>query len=113
MRGIQKMEPSVETATATAKDRHMPAMHRVGDLIAPKAPQDMATAGLEEGVLIDLAVRLAYTSARFSTEWVAKRLHLSLALSGEILDLMCRDGLAEEVLQTAQGRSHYRITQRG
>jgi hypothetical protein len=32
---------------------------RVGDLLAPKAPQDIAAAGLEEGSLSDLAVRLA------------------------------------------------------
>src|SRR2546421_8820626 len=92
--------------SAPAKDPHMPALVKIGDLIAPKAPTTIAAAGLEEGVLTDLALRLAYTSARFSTEWVAKRLHLSLALAGEVLTEMCRDGVAEEVMQTSEGRSH-------
>jgi predicted ATPase with chaperone activity len=88
-------------------------MHRVGDLLAPKAPQDIASARLEEGALADLAVKLAYTVARFTSDWVGKRLHLSLALVGELMEQLCRDGLAEETLRTGQGRSHYRITQRG
>ncbi|HJT78941.1 MAG TPA: hypothetical protein VJ739_17220 [Gemmataceae bacterium] len=107
------MDPSVATGSAPAKNPHLPPMVRVGDLVAPKAPQDMAAAKVEEGALTDLAVKLGYTAARFSTEWVAKQLHLSLPLADEILVQLCRDGLAEEVLQTAAGRSHYRITQRG
>jgi predicted ATPase with chaperone activity len=88
-------------------------MHRVGDLIAPKAPQTLAAAQLEEGALTDLAVKLAYTVARFTADWVCKRLHLSLALAGEVLEQVCRDGMAEQTMQTTQGRCHYKITQRG
>jgi predicted ATPase with chaperone activity len=88
-------------------------MLRVGDVIAPKAPQNMAASRLEEGVLTDLAMRLAYTVARFTTDWVAKRLHLSLPLVQEVLEQLCREGMIEETMQTSQGRSHYRITQRG
>jgi hypothetical protein len=88
-------------------------MVRVGDLVAPKAPQDIRSARLEEGVLTDLALRLAYTVARFTTDWVAKRLHLSLDLAREVLEQLCREGLVEETLQTSESRSHYRITQRG
>jgi predicted ATPase with chaperone activity len=107
------MDASAVTGHAPPKDPHLPPLCRVGDLIVPKAPQDIATARLEEGALTDLAVKLGYTAARFSTDWVAKQLHLSLPLANEVLVQLCRDGLAEEVLQTAQGRSHYRITQRG
>jgi MoxR-like ATPase len=107
------MEPSAATNEAPAKNPNLPAMHRVGDVIAPKAPQDLASVGLEEGVLTDLIVKLAFTVARFTTDWVAKRLHLSLALSAEALEQLCRDGLVEETLRTGAGRSHYRITQRG
>ncbi len=107
------MEPSTATANAPAKDPHLPPLFRLGELIAPKAPQDLAGARLDEGTLTDLAVRLGFTAARFSTDWVAKQLHLSLPLADEVLVQLCRDGLAEEVLQTAAGRSHYRITQRG
>ncbi len=107
------MDANVAVREVPAKDPHLPPMHRVGDLVAPKAPQDLAAAGLEEGALTDLAMKLAYTVARFSTDSVAKRLHLSLSLVGDVLQQLCHDGLVEETLRTAAGRSHYRITDRG
>jgi predicted ATPase with chaperone activity len=103
----------VATADVTSKDPSLPPMVKVGDLIAPKAPHDIPTAGLEEGVLTDLAVKAAFTVARLSTDWLAKRLHFSLPLVQSVLDQVCRDGMLEETMQTSQGRSHYRITQRG
>src|SRR5713101_5857747 len=110
---FQKMDPSVATADVSSKDPYLPPMHRIGELLAPKAPQDLAAAQVQEGALTDLAAKLAYTVARFSTKWVAQQLHLSLALAGEVLTQLCRDGLAEETMQSSQGSSHYRITQRG
>jgi predicted ATPase with chaperone activity len=91
----------------------MPPLIRVGDIIAPRAPQDVASARLEEGALSDLAVKLAYTVARFTTDWVGKQLQVSMPLVQDLLTQMCRDGLIEETMQTTQGMSHYRITQRG
>jgi hypothetical protein len=98
---------------APAKDPNLPPLIKIGDLIAPKAPQDVASARLDDGFLSDLALKLAYTVARFTTDWVAKTLHLSLPLVQELLPMMCRDGIIEETMQTGQGISHYKITQRG
>ena len=81
------------TADVTSKDPYLPSMHKVGDLIAPKAPHDIPSAGLEEGVLTDLAVKAAFTVARLSTDWLAKRLHFSLPLVQAVLDQVCRDGM--------------------
>ncbi len=100
-------------AEAPAKDPFMPAMVKIGDIIAPKAPQDIESAGLEETVLGDLVVRLAYTVARFTTDWVAKRLHLSMPLVRELMAQLAREGLIEEMWQTGVGSAHYKITQRG
>jgi hypothetical protein len=97
----------------SSKYSHLPPMHRAGDLIAPLTPQSLGSAGLEEGVLIDLAVKLAFVSTRVTTEWVAKRLHLSMLLAGDVLTQMCREGFAEETLRINETRSHYRITERG
>jgi hypothetical protein len=107
------MDPTVATSEAPSKDPHLPPLLRVGDVLAPKAPDDIEAARLDEGVLTDQAMRLAYTVARFTTDWVAKRLHLSLLLAREVLEQLCREGLVEETLQTSETRSHYRITQRG
>ena len=101
------------TADIQSKDPYLPPMCRVGDLIAPKAPHDIASAALEEGVLTDLAVKAAFTVARLTTDWLAKRLNFTLPLVQSVLDQVCRDGMLEETMQSSQGRSHYRITQRG
>lgn len=107
------MDPRVATADAPSKDPNLPPLVRIGDLIAPKAPADLAAARLQEGVLTDLVVRLAYTVARFSTDWVCKQLHLSLPLAQEVLDQVCREGLVEETMRISETRSHFRIAERG
>lgn len=107
------MDATAATNDALSRDPFLPAMHRVGDLIAPKAPQDITAALMDESILSELALKLAYTAARINTRWVGEQLHLSLALASEVLDHLCRDGLAEETMQTSQGISHYRITERG
>jgi predicted ATPase with chaperone activity len=113
MESMQAMAASVANSGAPSKERQLPPMLRVGEIIAPKAPQDMAGAQVEEGALTDLAVKLACTAARFTTDWAAKHLHVSLALAAVIMEHLCRDGLAEETLKTSETISHYRITQRG
>jgi hypothetical protein len=107
------MDEKAAVSEAPTKDPDLPPMIRVGDVIAPRAPQDLEGANLEEGVLTDLAIKLAYTAARITTDWVAKRLHISMALAGAVLEQLCREALLEETLRTAQGRSHYKITNRG
>src|SRR6478672_4309290 len=92
------MEPSAATAAAPAKDPHLPPLGRVGDLIAPRAPQDISAAGLPDRTLTDLAVKTACTTARFTTDWMAKQLHVSVSLAGAMI---------------TEGRSHYRVTQQG
>jgi hypothetical protein len=107
------MDASAEATNKPPKDPHLPPLGRIGDLVAPRAPQDVASAKLDDGFLSDLGVKLAYTVARFTTDWVGKQLHLSTPLVQDLLMQMCRDGLIEETMQTSQGLSHYRITQRG
>src|SRR5262249_51603813 len=98
------MEPSVATSDVPAKDPHLPPMGKIGDLLAPKAPQDTASAQLEEGALTELAVKLAHTANRFTIDWVSKRLHLSAALAAEVVEQLCREGLVEETMMTSHGR---------
>lgn len=98
---------------APSKDPHLPTLHRVGPLIAPKVPQDVAAAGLEARVLCDLVVKWAYTVARFTTELAAQQLHLSPALAHHVLDQVCQEGTIEQLWQTGDGGHHYRITAEG
>src|SRR5262245_435921 len=100
-------------ATATAseprmKDPDLPPLTRVaGDLIAPKAPQELAAAKGEEAALADLLVKLAYTVPRFTTDWVGKQLHLSTRMVDQLLEKVCFEGLVEQLWQTSQASSHY------
>jgi hypothetical protein len=107
------MDTSVAANEIPSKDPHLPPLHRVADLIVPKPPQDLAGARLDEGVLTDLALKTAYTVARFTTDWLAKRLHISIALTNEVLEQLSLDGMVEVTLKTSETRSHYRTTQRG
>jgi predicted ATPase with chaperone activity len=107
------MDPSVAMASVPAKDPHLPPMHRVGDVPAPKEPQNKASAGLEEGTLADLAVKLAYTVANFTPEWMAQQLHLSVPLVSELLEQLGMDQLVEELWNTGRSSHRYRITPRG
>src|SRR5690349_1907738 len=107
------MASSVETPDAPAKDPHLPPMRRVGDLAAPKAPDNIPAARLEDGALTDLLVKLAYTVSRFTTDWARQQLHLSLPLVQDLLLEVCREGMLEELLTTSTSSSHYRITDRG
>jgi predicted ATPase with chaperone activity len=44
---------------------------------------------------------------------VAKQLHLSVALTRELLEKLSFDGLVEQLWQTSQASSHYKITEHG
>src|SRR5262245_41045862 len=107
------MSASTASGRANEKDPNMPPLCRVGDLIAPKTPHTIAAAGVEEGVLTDLVLRLGYTVARFTTEWVGKQLQMSPGLTGEVLEKLCFEGLVEQLWQTSKASSHYKITDQG
>src|SRR5258708_6924167 len=107
------MDPNVAISEAPSKDPHLPPMCRVGELLAPKAPADIAAARLEEGSLTELCLKLAFTVARFTNDWAAKRINMSMALATDVLEQLCREGLVEVTMKTNEARSHYRITERG
>ncbi|MCS7046941.1 MAG: hypothetical protein NZO58_11340 [Gemmataceae bacterium] len=98
---------------APTKDPHLPRLHRAGDIIAPTAPQDTASADLEDGTLTDLIVRLAFGVARFSTSYVSQQLKLSQPLAEQLLRELAIEGHIEELWQSGGGGSQYRITPSG
>jgi hypothetical protein len=95
------------------KDPHLPPLCRVSGVVAPRAPQKIDAADLGEGELTGLVVRFAYTLPRFSTDQLVKQLHLSAALADDILAKLCYEGQIEQLWQTSQTSSHYRITDQG
>jgi DNA-binding PadR family transcriptional regulator len=103
----------VTGAEVAMEDPHLPPMIQVGDILAPKAPKDIAGARLEDGTLTDLAVKLAYAINRFTIDWVCKRLHLSESLATDVLDQLSREGLIEQSMISSESQKRYRITERG
>ncbi len=99
--------------TAPAKDPHMPALGRLGDVIAPKAPQTIAAANVEGTALTDLVLRFAFTVSRFTTEWISKQLHLSQALVRELLTKLAHGGLIEQLWATNDANAHFKISDQG
>src|SRR5436309_10256444 len=107
------MDASTDAGHRRSKDPHLPALHRVGDLIAPKPPHDLAAVGDDERDLADLVVKFAYTVPRFTTDWLCKQLHLSTPLVDLLLDKLCYEGQVEQLWQTSKTSSHYKITDQG
>jgi hypothetical protein len=107
------MSTSTGSAGSPPKDLHLPPLHRVGDLVAPAPPQEIAATGLDETTLPGLVLKLGYTVSRFTTDWVSKQLHLSLPLAGQVLEKLAYDGLVEQLWQTSQASSHYKMSENG
>ncbi len=107
------MAASADTDEAPTKDPHLPALHRQGDLIAPTAPQDIPQAGVEPEVLTGMVLKMGYQVGRFTTEWITKHLHISPALTNKLLEKLCYEGSLEQLWQTTQASSHYKITEQG
>src|SRR5262245_34835834 len=107
------MAASVASSEVPPKDPDLQRLHKVGDLVTAKPTQELEEVRTEEATLADLVVKFAYTVPRFTTDWVAKHLHLSLPLVGEILQKLSFEGQIEQLWQTSQASAHYKITNQG
>ena len=57
-------------------------MGRLGDVLCPRAPKTIAEARLDDGDLIDLAVKFAYTINRFTADWLGERMRTQPGAGG-------------------------------
>jgi hypothetical protein len=96
-----------------AKDPHLSPMIQVGDIVAPKAPQDLAAVRREEAALLDMIVKASYTVPRFTTSWMARQLHLPLPLLTELLGKLCFEGPIEQLMASSSTSATYKITDMG
>jgi hypothetical protein len=108
-------EPVAADPRGKEKDRdpNLPALVKVGDVVAPKAPHRLASIEEEEPALIDMLVKLAYAVPRFTTDWVGKQLHISTPLVADLLTKVCFQGQVEQLWQTSSTSAHYKITDQG
>ena len=88
-------------------------MIAIGDGFAPAAPADARATGLSPSTVSNLALKAAYTVPQFTTEWAARRLHLSQALLVEVLEQLRTDHLLEVLGQAGPFGYRFGITNRG
>ncbi|HEY2253291.1 MAG TPA: hypothetical protein VGH74_19595 [Planctomycetaceae bacterium] len=92
---------------------HLPGMIAVDGAIAPEAPVDVRSTGIDPAVLTDLALKLAYTTLQFNTEWAAQRLHLPLPLVKEVLEDLKAKQMLETLGSSGPFGSRYAISRGG
>lgn len=105
--------PSGQAAVDTEGRPHLPKMISVGDVFAPAAPVNVEATGIDGAYLSDLALKFAYTTSQFSTEWAAQRLQLPQAFVGEILEQLKSELMLEVLGSLGRIGFRYRISARG
>src|SRR5712691_2509418 len=107
------MKSKVVKKDAAPKDRHLPPMIPVGDILAPKAPLTIADARLEDATLTDLTVKIAYAINRFTVDLVCQRLRIAPHLAEDVLQKLLEEGLIEQSMLSSEAKIRYKITDRG
>jgi predicted ATPase with chaperone activity len=96
---------------------HLPGMTKVTGVIAPSAPAAIEETGVDPVVLTELALKLANTVPRLTTDWAANQLRLPLSIVDKIfwqlrddqfLEILGQDGLSYRYSITARGREYAR-----
>jgi hypothetical protein len=97
--------------STTALAQNSPGMSETGDY--PAEPEHIHATGVDEVVLRDLALKLAYTVPQISTEWAAERMRLPVPLMETLLQNLTRDRHLEILGPSGPACYRYAITQRG
>ena len=92
---------------------HLPGMIVADGAIAPEAPVDLRSTGIDGGFLADLALKLAYTTLQFNTDWAAQRLHLPLPLVKDLLEDLKTKQMLETLGSAGPFGSRYAISRGG
>lgn len=98
---------------AAASEAAPTVLASIGEGLSPRAPNRLEETGVDPAVLSDLALKLAYTVPRLTTEWAAQKLHLSIPLVEELLQQLTRLRLVEILGQSGALTHRYAISQRG
>src|SRR5271155_1184422 len=78
-----------------AVDSHLPKMIETDGGLAPESPVNAKAPGLDRPILLALALKTAHVMPQFTTETAARRMHLPLALTGDLLEQLRTELLLE------------------
>lgn len=97
----------------TEMAHHLPTIAETRHVPCPAEPEDIRSTGVDEIILRDLTLNLAYTVPQISTEWAAERMCLPIPLTETLLQQLTKDRHLEILGPSGPACYRYTITQRG
>ena len=94
-------------------DSSLPGMTKVGSAMVPTPPPTPEATGVDPAVLSDLALKLANTVPRLTSDWAAEQLCLPISVIEKIFWQLREEQLLEILGQAGPMSYRYAITQRG
>ena len=81
--------------------------------MGPPVPEELSDTGVSEGFLCDLALKHVAMVPEPTTAAIAERLHLTRALTEDILQKLYREKLIEVKVQSSVGSTRYAMLDHG
>ena len=111
--GLGAVSSDRDEVTAAVTRSHLPSLIKLGNAMVPAAPASLNAMGIPPSVLTDLALKLAQTMPRFTSDWAASQLCLSIGVIEKLFWALREEQLIEILGQEGPLNYRYAITQRG
>ena len=111
--GLGAVSSDRDEVTAAVTRSHLPSLIKLGNAMVPAAPASLDAMGIPPSVLTDLALKLAQTMPRFTSDWAASQLCLSIGVIEKLFWALREEQLIEILGQEGPLNYRYAITQRG
>ena len=102
-----------QTSVLNHSTSHLPKLLQLEQGMAPAAPSSVAATGVARHVLLDLALKIAHILPQFTTEDLAKRMHLPQIVVAELLDQLQKEQLVEVLGHSDNKGYRYLLAARG
>src|SRR5439155_20831281 len=111
--GLGAVSSDRDEVTAAVTRSHLPSLIKLGNAMVPAAPASLDAMGIPPSVLTDLALKLAQTMPRFTSDWAASQLCLSIGVIEKLFSALREEQLSEILGQEGPRNYRYASTQRG
>jgi predicted ATPase with chaperone activity len=85
----------------------------VASATVPRSPTTAEQTGIDPDVLMNLVLKMAHTTTKFSTQAATERLRLPLQVANDLLEGLCADKFIEVLGPAGPFSYYYSITMRG
>jgi hypothetical protein len=111
--GSQSNSSSTDSETRGFSRDLGPKLVEIDGVLGPERPSTLADVGLQPQILYDLALKLAFTRAQFSTDYAASQLCLPLSVVTDILENLRVERLIEALGMDGPLNYRFAITGKG